>query len=580
MAPRYSSPIQPSPSRLSETSSLGVSPLHCVYKPSDIIAQIMNEDETVRFQCLAFKGTKRCHTDTRGFGLEYHGLAKRVQAIMCKQDVTDIDDFKLLIRMLFCSTHRVSSPFARYFDTFRLHWKGGRDQEEVSLLNAIREYIYPAQRNGDTPNGSPNPGATPASSSEQVEYIASGASVRRKLDFSLPARLRDMRSQNSPFNTGAGSHRPQDVHIQPPRESLRQSPSGAAQNDDSREVDLDYTRDMEAEQGGASTWSGKTLQLSPTSSISSQRPSNSHSQETPSSLADESCLLSDGSTQTPSTPFAGHKTSDRRASLNGQSTIDQQIHHPQIGVAGGSVSRAIPGKQRQKARNIPLASGSMDDTFLPQTTCSEATGFKDHPKLDPSKISPSHIDLGIFKEVRRTIEHDNAGGVYILCAPKYTESNYGRQLLKIGKAVDIDSRMKGLKRKCEMFDLEQIGGVSFVPWHTKLERLVHAELHNYCRRFKCSSSTCQTVHREWHDVTKEEADKSIQRWAKFLNQKPYDRHGVLLDYWSNRTGDENINPPENSEKWDHFGSHSLRWDIWLQHGIEGWETIQSARKNR
>jgi hypothetical protein len=138
----------------------------------------------------------------------------------------------------------------------------------------------------------------------------------------------------------------------------------------------------------------------------------------------------------------------------------------------------------------------MDDTFLPQTTCSEATEFKDRSKLDPPKISPSDIDLGIVKEVRKTIERDNAGGVYILRAPKYTEFNYGSQLLKIGKTDDIDSRMKGLKQKCDIFDLEQIGGVSSVPWQTKLERLVHAELRNYRRRFKCSSSTCQTVHRE------------------------------------------------------------------------------------
>lgn len=225
---------------------------------------------------------------------------------------------------------------------------------------------------------------------------------------------------------------------------------------------------------------------------------------------------------------------------------------------------------RLRPNNIPQRQGSKDDSFLAQTTSS----VKDSNILDPIPLASAEIDIDIRKMIRENV--DSEGGVYIFKAPEYFKMcRPGKPaLLKIGKSTNIKDRMDELKKNCGIFDISRVsdGETRSIAWYSRIEKLVHCELQNHRRIFRCHK--CGKEHREWFEVSEEVALQSVQRWRKFMEQEPYDKNGILYGHWSNMIMHGNMNHPEREEQWNDCQSRNERWGEWLERGIKNKEVIQ------
>lgn len=562
---RHSSPIPASPQ--SVASSPGVSPLPCIDKLCDIRDQILNENEAVRFKCLAFSRGIRCPRDTRGFK-GFPGLFKDMQNVLFAQaeGIISPAEYGFVIRMLFCDTHRLRKTFDRYVITMKLQWNFGQDDEEISLLNSIRQHIYPAQLNYDTPRPSPNPSTSRPRSRKQME-----SSVIRTL-FNTPEPERHARDQSGPFESRARNRELDILQAQESTQNSTDLQSVSPHADNNRLVNynaLHYVRDTEPEPERLPTRSRTTLQRSPTSLTASAISQSSSSDEMPSNRVDP---LSRRFNEATPTPLSSARRIPRRQrpSLNGRIMSSQNATIPQLeadlfGEPGSGIHR---GDQRRRATNIPLRQRSKDDTFLDSETMTRSPTRSDSPnESEPNAdskvyLSATQIDDAICAKIRDLAEWK--GRVYIIRAPVYTKRNCGKVLLKIGRSGSPALRAGELRRSCNA-DPWLVHSAPPVIWDQRIEELLHCEFKNYQVVFNCNG--CGRNHTEWYDVTEEQAKRSLERWLLFMMQEPYNNIGLLKDRWSNTIHFGEMGA--NNEQWDDFESRDSRWTKWVKNGLGG-----------
>lgn len=115
----------------------------------------------------------------------------------------------------------------------------------------------------------------------------------------------------------------------------------------------------------------------------------------------------------------------------------------------------------------------------------------------------------------------------------------------------------------------------------KVETLVHHELQDFRKTFFCKG--CKTDHKEWFAVPEEVALQSVQRWRKFMKQKPYDENGLLKSEWSRLLPEHMEINGENDDS-DNHEYRNARWNRWLEEGIritkENAELAEERRRPR
>ena len=241
---------------------------------------------------------------------------------------------------------------------------------------------------------------------------------------------------------------------------------------------------------------------------------------------------------------------------------------------------------------MPLRQRSKDDTFLEQIANSVAAAVPPHfqgstERNDPAPgpiaetervgqlFCPSTIDVSIRDAIMNRVNKE--GHIYILKSPQYFQRLFPNQppLLKIGMVKDVSKRMESLREKCGLFDLARVADCQDRPvnFYWKVEELVHAELQNFRRAFKCKKCRnvkgTETEHREWFAVDEEVALRTVQRWRRFIELEPYDDNGILKARWSKMIQPKNMEHPDKREQWDDSQSRDRRWTRWLDEVVQG-----------
>lgn len=171
---------------------------------------------------------------------------------------------------------------------------------------------------------------------------------------------------------------------------------------------------------------------------------------------------------------------------------------------------------------------------------------------------------------------DQAGYVYVFRSP----SKPG--FVKVGKANDINERLKQIRKGCQLPDLERVEDyVQTKIYHcAKLERLVHAELKaarattfecnnkDHISKRKNRSSTCHT---EWFKIEPKYAVQAVQRWREWLLSKPYGDIQVqaLSTTWAKMITNNfpRVNEDETNSQ-DHETRHR-KFQRFLDLGLQG-----------
>ena len=654
MDPLYSSPQQSLSPSHDSSRAVPTKPLPCVCILGDIRNQVLSEDEVVRFRCLAIDHGVRCLGDTKDFEHSHKILTRKAKEVLKSQSLTTAAvHFSLVIRMFFCEKHRQPEKFSQYFETIKRHWKGDGNDEEVELLEAIRQVrLFNSVPLAETIRSPSSPVTPPRRTnregghrtrhsasrilfqpSEQFRNTRSKTnSSERSNDTQWPLRLDDQPSQESnQSNTSfqgsshfahlashsqAASPRPNTTtptSVFSIRAPLRGSPSqGAPKGDEERQNNPSKTNSISGGSQDADTRLGRDSTVSSTILedllIDSSSPSptplvfnffGSQSNVGPTSWAETVTpqlvpppsrpILNSNVEEPPKlVPGVPQSTPDsaarifrgmdvQRPLLNEQTKATTVPQVPRLGARATKLPTNGIHLQNTRLRpnNIPQRQGSKDDSFLAQTTSS----VKDSNILDPVPLASAEIDDAIRKMIRAHVESE--GGVYIFKAPEYFKMcRPGKPaLLKIGKSANIKDRMIELKKNCGISDISRVldGKTLSIAWYSRIEQLVHCELQNYRRIFRCLK--CGKEHHEWFEVSEEVALQSVQRWRKFMEQEPYDKNGILRDHWSNMIVLGNMSHPEREEQWNDYQSRNERWGEWLERGIKEQEEIQQE-KNR
>lgn len=195
------------------------------------------------------------------------------------------------------------------------------------------------------------------------------------------------------------------------------------------------------------------------------------------------------------------------------------------------------------------------------------------------------IASNIRSILRKPLEEDNKGTIYILQAPSFfttfhPAASRNEIWLKIGISRDVPKRIASLKAQCGIFDLIEIREDGDKPFTEptsmenlrRIERLCHAQLNNYRRRMNCQegNNACKVIHTEWFAVPESVAKETVRLWVRFFSQNPYGEYGVLNEYWTKRVSDPQFMSLEINEE-DNTGVEDVSvaaWRVWLDEGIE------------
>ena len=139
-----------SPSSSQASSSYNAVEL-CITSVEDIRAQLLDQDEEVRFRCLAFDKRSsprtRCFESSKTFERDHpilHNSA--VKALNIKPQNITAEEFRCVVRILFCNKHHEERQFRPIFDLIEPKWSSSGIAKKTELLEAIRHRHNPIQR--------------------------------------------------------------------------------------------------------------------------------------------------------------------------------------------------------------------------------------------------------------------------------------------------------------------------------------------------------------------------------------------------------------------------------------------------
>lgn len=150
--------------------------------------------------------------------------------------------------------------------------------------------------------------------------------------------------------------------------------------------------------------------------------------------------------------------------------------------------------------------------------------------------SPFHMPWESYQAVRDEMltPIEQEGYVYVF------RSRSRPGVVKIGRATNIQDRLKRIQKDCHMFDLEIVPDSTCTKiYHVaKLERLVHRELQIVLKTdFRCDNPDHYTAkgssHREWFEIDAAKAVSIVKRWREWLKLQPYGEVRIqsLKDEW-------------------------------------------------
>lgn len=198
-------------------------------------------------------------------------------------------------------------------------------------------------------------------------------------------------------------------------------------------------------------------------------------------------------------------------------------------------------------------------TVVIKRTQQPASSSTTHPEPIPTQESPQQHTFERFGRPKSVIERNvfimcklrnqllpserpkpdrAAGWIYTYTLPSTHHTS--TPLIKIGRALEVNKRMQGWKRKCNYTPvvLHQVS----LPLHVKVEKLAHAYFWNQRMR-DCGCPGCGVQHEEWFDVDVSDASRVVEMWAAWSRREPYDEENNLKAEWVLKLDEVDLRDP-------------------------------------
>jgi hypothetical protein len=202
--------------------------------------------------------------------------------------------------------------------------------------------------------------------------------------------------------------------------------------------------------------------------------------------------------------------------LRDPQTRQKYVSKYKISVEASSISDTVTTETRSP---IALSAGPVSTSVSSTTKISTNTttwysGFHLYrPKTTASQ--PTSVAL------RQTVEADltptdlKSGFIYMFWLKGLS---FGH--LKIGRSDCPLRRLQEWNSQCKHEHVFVQNWVK-VPHVSRVERLIHLELKDIRKSMKCAG--CQKVHREWFQITEDNARKVLEKWQDWILQDPYEK---------------------------------------------------------
>ena len=161
------------------------------------------------------------------------------------------------------------------------------------------------------------------------------------------------------------------------------------------------------------------------------------------------------------------------------------------------------------------------------------------------------------------------GCIYVLQIPGCLD------YVKIGRTEEDPHKRMNQQLSCG-YELEIIDKGSFtkVPFHQRVEKLIHQDLRNMQHTFLCSCKRTKkkgsaddsdglTEHGEWFKINPQEAINTVNKWRDWMHQEPYDGYGDLKSDWRNRIAAFARDKSYNSKTIVDEDRAGKRWETFL-----------------
>lgn len=123
-------------------------------------------------------------------------------------------------------------------------------------------------------------------------------------------------------------------------------------------------------------------------------------------------------------------------------------------------------------------------------------------------------------------------------------------LIKIGRSRNHRVRMRQISKSCGY--IPHTVFAHLMPQHARVERVVHAQLHN-SRLRDVGCGGCGARHEEWFQVGVGQAEHLVALWKAFVECQPYDEQGEMLPAWRGRLEQLDLGEVDCWELFVHWG---------------------------
>lgn len=241
------------------------------------------------------------------------------------------------------------------------------------------------------------------------------------------------------------------------------------------------------------------------------------------------CKMSTSTLSSPSSTSGGELTPPSQASL---------------------VHDAVPHNTVLNRRHSSVKGSSIDRTqscsasvhAFKTETSTTSTGIP-FEKTNPLPRKSQEIVIDVLDILSKPTRKHNGelfkrGYIYIL------QDTSAPGFVKIGHTTQRAAIRKKQIAYCHTQNIEWVAGEGLVkvPYHERLERVIHADLYNERYHFVCNcrskhhhsnngadESEIFTKHGEWFKISPQEAKAKVEMWKAWMNQSPYNQLGDRAD---------------------------------------------------
>ena len=264
-------------------------------------------------------------------------------------------------------------------------------------------------------------------------------------------------------------------------------------------------------------------------------------------------------------------------------------------------ARLPPSEDSPSTRRKPHlhSSSSLPESLYSESSSSNTSATRTlriNPSFEPfysgtlSVEKVTHQTFDIMRSALTDKKESDFGYIYMLSMAERP------RFVKIGRTKrPIAKRMKNINR-CIPYTLKALNNDDFCPVanHTRVEKLIHAELYNYRRKFPCrcgqnshdgDANDGMVQHGEWFEIDMNRATKTVARWRSWMNTKPYcngtlrNQQELRINYYDREPLRMKVTRRSEAEDW-HWNQFMRcpTWRFWwLQ--VQAWIFDERSRNS-